>query len=145
MPTDLRPILCLDFDGVLHAYTSGWKGADKIPDPPVPGAMAFLRRATEAFCVHVYSSRSHQPGGIDAMQAWLERHMAEHFLEIGIGAGLAEPQITNMAEEFVRTDLTFPTVKPPASVSIDDRCITFTGNWPSIDELKAFKPWNKRP
>jgi hypothetical protein len=32
-----KPILCLDFDGVLHSYTSGWKGAAVIPDPPVPG------------------------------------------------------------------------------------------------------------
>ena len=29
-----KPILCLDFDGVVHSYTSGWKGADVIPDPP---------------------------------------------------------------------------------------------------------------
>jgi hypothetical protein len=26
-----KPILCLDFDGVLHSYSSGWKGADVIP------------------------------------------------------------------------------------------------------------------
>lgn len=31
------PILCLDFDGVCHSYTSGWKGAAVIPDPAVPG------------------------------------------------------------------------------------------------------------
>ena len=27
-----KPILCLDFDGVIHRYDSGWKGADVIPD-----------------------------------------------------------------------------------------------------------------
>ena len=36
-----KPILCLDFDGVLHTYSSGWKGADVIPDPPTPAVADF--------------------------------------------------------------------------------------------------------
>ena len=29
--------IVFDFDGVIHSYTSGWKGENVIPDPPVPG------------------------------------------------------------------------------------------------------------
>ncbi len=35
-----KPILCVDFDGVVHSYTSGWKGETVIPYPPVNGALA---------------------------------------------------------------------------------------------------------
>lgn len=112
-------ILCLDFDGVLHAYTSGWQGADVIPDPAVPGAAEFLEEALEHFKVHIFSSRSHQPGGIAAMKEWCN-------LEFG---------------HVLAGDLHFPTVKPPAFIGLDDRVIQFTGEWPSPAELAEFKPW----
>ena len=37
----------------------------------------------------------------------------------------------------------WPTEKPAAMVTIDDRAITFTGQWPDIQTLKEFQPWNK--
>ncbi len=37
----------------------------------------------------------------------------------------------------------FPLWKPPAHVTIDDRAITFTGIFPSLSEIAAFKPWNR--
>jgi len=36
-----KPILLIDFDGVIHSYTSGWQGAGVISDPPVEGAFDF--------------------------------------------------------------------------------------------------------
>lgn len=118
-----KPILCLDFDGVLHSYTSGWKGADVIPDPPVPGAFQFIADAAQHFHVHIYSSRSGQPGGIEAMRQWFEEW---------------DPK------GGILSLLSFPTEKPPAFIGIDDRVLTFNGTFPSARELLNFKPWNKR-
>ncbi len=38
----------------------------------------------------------------------------------------------------------YPTAKPPALVTIDDRALTFDGTWPDMSTLQNFKPWNKR-
>lgn len=125
-----KPILCLDFDGVIHSYSSGWKGADVIPDPPVPGAIAFMLGAMRQFTVVIFSSRSNQTGGLEAMRAWLKEHAGATWYPSPAGPGLE--------------DIIFPTTKPSAFITIDDRALTFDGTWPDIDTLLTFKPWNKK-
>lgn len=135
-----KPILCLDFDGVLHSYTSGWKGAAVIPDEPVPGMVEFLEKAVSTFDVQIFSSRSGQ-GGIDAMRTWVTTHVTRHFdCEFHGGA----PR--DAARAYAILDaLSYPTQKPPALVALDDRAIQFMGEWPSVQELRDFQPWNRRP
>lgn len=130
-----KPILCLDFDGVLHSYTSGWQGADVIPDPPVPGMAEFLDRAVEEFAVAIYSSRSETRAGINAMRYWLRLWLIRAFDEAG------EP---NRADQVFHA-IQWPISKPPAFLSIDDRAIQFDGTWPDLADLRAFQPWNKKP
>lgn len=127
-----KPILVLDFDGVIHSYSSGWKGADVVPDPPVEGAMRFLWEATERFRVNILSSRSHQPGGRRAMQDWLTKHFREHWAS----------DRTTCDDKLA--EIEWPSEKPAAMVTIDDRAVTFTGEWPSVQSLLEFKPWNKK-
>lgn len=126
----MKPILCLDFDGVCHSYTNGWKGADIIPDPPVEGLFEFLQEANKQFEIHIFSSRSNQPGGIEAMAKWFEDYYIDWYMRPG--------------NEFRELSLKFPISKPPAFLTIDDRTITFTGQWPNIEELKNFQPWYKK-
>ena len=135
-----KPILCLDFDGVIHSYASGWIAPDFIPDPPVPGAFDFMYRCLEHFNVQIYSSRSHQEGGIRAMQTWLE-YWARKELENTEPLYRANAIINNIAWN---TEASWPKQKPSAFVTLDDRALTFLGEWPSITDLKAFKPWNKK-
>jgi hypothetical protein len=141
MPAGNKPILCLDFDGVLHSYTSGWVEHDFIPDPPVPGAMQFLAEAIQHFDVKIYSSRSAKKydGGKRAMITWL-RYWAERELPN------EEPNWTRNAviNALCHNSDAWPDEKPPAFVTLDDRALTFEGVWPTIETLKTFKPWNKR-
>ena len=131
-PKPFKPIICLDFDGVIHSYTSGWKGADVIPDPPVPGAMQFIAEAVNHFHIAIFSSRSNQPGGMKAMI----RYVLHGLVMEGRGRGWDGHDIFDLLE--------WPLEKPAALVTLDDRAITFDGTWPAIDTLKNFKPWNKR-
>lgn len=126
-----KPILCIDFDGVLHSYTSGWQGADVVSDPPVPGTLEWLVNAIGHFELCIYSSRSSQKGGIDAMKNWLYENLIEEGCPGMIADGLMRV-------------IKFPTQKPAAFLTIDDRAICFNGAFPSYEELLAFKPWNKK-
>lgn len=130
-----KPILVLDFDGVIHSYETGWHGPWKILDPPVPRALSFISWvAGDAlyegrFKVCILSSRSKYPFGRLAMKRWLRKW------------GCTKSTIER---------LRFPLFKPAAFLTIDDRAITFDGKWPEpieienyLDELLKFKPWNK--
>lgn len=126
---DRKPILCVDFDGVLHSYTSGWQGASVCPDPIVPGAASFLAEAVTQFRVAIYSSRSGQLLGIEAMQLWLRSQ-------------LYKTMDRRDADELF-AKLEWPTEKPSALVTLDDRAVTFTGFFPDVSELRAFKTWQQ--
>lgn len=92
--------------------------------------MAFLREAVQHFTVAIYSSRSHQPGGQDAMRAWLQE-WAERDSPAGADLGFLKR-------------IQWPREKPGAFVTLDDRALTFNGEWPRMEKLLAFRPWHKR-
>lgn len=124
--TTFRPTICVDFDGVIHSYESGWKGIDVVADIPVPGAFEWLQdmlENSEGPIPVIYSSRSKEPAGIKAMQEWFALH------------GFPFDLIDSLA---------FPTQKPAAYLTIDDRAICFKGTFPTIKEMINFKPWNKQ-
>lgn len=121
----MKPIVCFDFDGVIHSYLRGWCGPRTIPDPPMPGALNCLSDFLEAgYDVVIHSSRARYIGGITAMRNWL-RHYAGNQWDT-MGPSLCEVRFTRF--------------KPPAVLTIDDRAITFLGTFPSVAEVKAFKP-----
>lgn len=130
----MRPTISVDFDGVLHAYTSGWKGTTVIPDGPVPGAIEWLcdlvdpPRADRAVRVVVCSARARRPWGWFAVRAWLKR---EIIALRGPGFG-----------HDILGRISVTCVKPAAIVYVDDRAHRFDGqHFPTVDELRAMRPW----
>lgn len=108
-----------DFDGVIHSYSSGWKGVDVIPDPPVPGIKEAMKDIHEAgYKIVIVSSRCVCNKGIMAIKEWLFDHGLLKFVD------------------------DIQRIKPPAIVYIDDRAICFDGN-PStlLDKINKFTPW----
>lgn len=129
--------LCVDFDGVLHSYSSGWQGASVVADDPVPGAMHWLCNLIDAgFDVQIYSARSSQPGGIEAMHKAIVRWLLDD----------DSGRIQNEVFKFVDQNLSFPTEKPAAYLTIDDRAICFNGDFDEVspNKIRAFQPWYKR-
>ena len=132
-----KKTICVDFDGVINQYDSGWKGADVISDPPVEGAIKGLYRlvSDEEVDVAIHSTRSGQEGGIKAMRKWLNKWDAAYREAHDVPADIP----------FLTETVRFPVQKPPAMVYIDDRGFYFDGDWSKITaELKDFTPWNKR-
>ena len=111
-----RPTVVFDFDGVIHSYRQGWQGADKIPDPVVPGIKAAIDELRTGYRVVVVSTRCASAEGCCAVRRYLRRN------------GIEVDDVT--AE------------KPPALCYIDDRAIRFDGNAAVIPEqVRNFKTW----
>lgn len=117
-PAKRKPTICLDFDGVIHRYSRGWQNGE-IYDAPTEGFREWMVEARQHFNLVIYSSRSASAEGIEAMKAWLAKH------------------------GFNPKDFSFADTKPPAFITIDDRALTFDGDWSLFKPLQllTFKSW----
>lgn len=88
--------IAIDFDGVIHAYSEGFRDGS-VYDDPVPGAIAAIKKLErKGYRVVVFTARD----DLNAVEDWL----AERFK--------IPPPITNL--------------KPRAIAYIDDHAIRFT-------------------
>ncbi len=129
-----KPILCLDFDGVIHKYDSPWTDTETISDDVTDGFFEWAEQAAEHFTLVIYSSRSKSEKAIAAMQFWMYAQRKKWRAKGGMHT-IEAPLSFEFASE-----------KPAAFLTIDDRAIQFDGDWSKLnpENLRAFKPWNKR-
>ncbi len=106
--------VCLDFDGVVNSYQSGWEGESIISDPPIHGVDRAIHQLRKDFRVVIHSARCKTEAGRHAIENWLVKHRIE---------------VDEVCDH-----------KPPAFVYVDDRAIRFRGDWPeTIAAIKAFR------
>lgn len=130
--TEWRPILCLDFDGVIHSYERGWQDGE-LYGTVTPGFFEWAAKAKRHFALVVYSSRSSDIKLRAEMVAWFAKRITDAY-------GLAPDRALRF------DDFKFAHEKPKAFLTIDDRAVTFMGNWTDTGldpaTLRAFQPWN---
>lgn len=114
------PTVSFDFDGVIHSYRSGWKGAAVIPDPPVEGIKEVIEQLiSDDLCVVICSSRAESFEGQAAIAEWLKHYEF--------------PMVQIQAR------------KVPSIVHVDDRTICFDGRANNLyEQIINFKPWYER-
>jgi hypothetical protein len=133
-----KPILCLDFDGVVHQYTSPWTDEVTISDHATDGFFEWAEKASEIFTLVIYSSRSRNPVAVSAMMDWLEKERNRWRFKVAQQKGIHVAELPLQFE--------FASEKPAAFLTIDDRAIQFDGNWSKLDPavLIKFRPWNRK-
>lgn len=130
---DNKRVVLIDFDGTVNSYRTPFDPDRpwELPDPPNPGAIAFLRAMVASqrlrpviFTTRVYNSDddsdSLQVGR--AILEWLVRH------------GMERPTAAAI-------DVT--SRKIPCALIIDDNAWRFEGSWPDGNELLRLTTSNR--
>lgn len=135
MSKDWKPVICVDFDGVIHSYERGWADGTIYGDV-VAGFFEWAERAQAHFSIVIYSSRSATDAGVAAMALWLQKKYVEW--QQGDEARTDGPAL----------EVTYADTKPKAFLTIDDRAVRFDGDWgaPELapETLAAFTPWTRQ-
>ena len=153
-----KPIICVDFDGVIHSYEKGWQNG-QIYGTLVPGFFEWAEQVKDHFNITIYSSRSSNQDTNHQMISWLwfrylEWTGNEKFIPDNSETASNSDEITaNMEAINSNIDIfdqtfSFSAKKPPAYLTIDDRAVCFKGDWSAPDltlqALQDFQSWTQK-
>ena len=118
-PPKIRAI-AIDFDGVIHSYSKGWHDGTCYGEP-VAGARAAIEELFQTHHVFIFSTRDPQ-----TIVNWCHKHWPE--LDVRV-----VPPIEPNAPPFFNGPFIGVTSQKLAAIAyIDDRAITFRGDWNEV-------------
>ena len=114
--------VCIDFDGVIHDYSSGWQGID-VFDKVLSGASEAMHKLHDAgYIIIIHTTRNDIP----ALRDFLNKN------------DICFDYINNNPYQPKGSEYG----KVKADVYLDDRGVCFTGDWnDAIDKILNFKTW----
>jgi phosphoglycolate phosphatase-like HAD superfamily hydrolase len=113
--------ICIDFDGVLHDYSEGYKGLD-VFGKQIPGAAEAVQNLKkQGWQIIIFTARP----VTDGLKMWLKEN--------------------DIPFDFINenpSQLDAASTKPYADIYLDDRGLQFKGNWQeSLKEIAEYKNW----
>lgn len=99
-----KKTICIDFDGVIHAYSKGWHDGT-IYDTPTMGVWGVLEKLSQDYKIVVLTARARTIKQQLEIKGWLSAYDLLQFVDA----------VTN--------------IKPAAVAYIDDKAVSYTGNW----------------
>jgi len=122
-------IICIDLDGTLIGYKRGYMKDGRF-GKVLPGVKKYLLKLKEdGWWVIIYTVRN----GRDKIEQLL--------IGSGIYKGMHYDTINKRRNVYPNSYYG----KIGADVYVDDRAITFKGNWKKMyEEIKVFKPWGEK-
>lgn len=117
-----RRTICVDFDGVIADYTKGFQGRGVFGDPLPNTALILNKLRINGWKIIIFTTRSE----VDELTKYLAKNQIPYD---EINKNSDNPPGTNKG-------------KPIAEVYLDDRALTFTGDWvETYRQILDFKPW----
>lgn len=133
--------ISIDFDGVIHRYSEGWKDGS-IYDGPVPGAFAAIEDLlADGWSVFVLSTRSPRQ-----IRRWFRQPLVNDGMDEVFGTYLApfKSEVIPFWKRFwnKKNVVGITRRKLPANIYLDDRGMWFNGDWKGVlAEVEYFKTY----
>jgi hydroxymethylpyrimidine pyrophosphatase-like HAD family hydrolase len=120
-----KKTICVDFDGTITDYSAGFQGVGKFGEPLPEVAKYMQKLQQDGWMIIIFTTRGEV--------TLLSRYLREHDIPFSyINHNPNNPSNANLG-------------KPMADVYLDDRGITFNGNWEQAYEaVSSFAPWFKQ-